>query len=120
MKLTKNFSLKEFGDVPDEYIPNIQELANNLQVVRDFFDAPIKVTSGYRSPEHNKSTGGAKNSQHLLGKAADFKVKGIPPEVVTATIAALIRIGAIKEGGIGLYKTWTHYDTRGTKARWRK
>ena len=41
MKLTKNFSLSEFAckdgtTVPYQYMPNVQELANNLQVLRDY------------------------------------------------------------------------------------
>ena len=63
MKLTKNFSLWEFRcrdgtDVPDEYMDNVRELAENLQVLRDKIGKPITVISGYRSPEYNKKIGG--------------------------------------------------------------
>lgn len=43
-----------------------------LDPARIEFEAPIKVTSGFRSIEVNKSVGGAKNSQHLSGQAADI------------------------------------------------
>lgn len=122
-KLTKNFSLQEFNskcgrDIPNEILPNIIELAKNLQVLRDEVNKPISITSGYRSPEHNAKVKGAKNSQHIKGTAADIKVKGMTPKEVALVIEELIEQGKIKEGGIGIYRTWVHYDIRGKKARW--
>ena len=122
-KLTKNFSLQEFNskcgrDIPNEILPNIIELAKNLQVLRDKVNKPISITSGYRSPEHNAKVKGAKNSQHIKGTAADIKVKGMTPKEVALVIEGLIEQGKIKEGGIGIYRTWVHYDIRGKKARW--
>ena len=122
-KLTKNFGLQEFNskcgrDIPNEILPNIIELAKNLQVLRDEVNKPISITSGYRSPEHNAKVKGAKNSQHIKGTAADIKVKGMTPKEVALVIEGLIEQGKIKEGGIGIYRTWVHYDIRGKKARW--
>lgn len=45
---------------------------NVLDPVRAAFGKPIKVNGGYRCEKHNKEVGGAKNSQHLLGQAADI------------------------------------------------
>lgn len=125
MKLSKNFSLSEFNskdgaDMPPEVFKNVVLVAKNLQVLRDFIGQPITVNSGYRSPAHNKSVGGAKSSQHLLGKAADIVVKGHKPDVVTEIIMELIKEGRMSQGGIGVYNTFTHYDIRGTAARWSK
>lgn len=124
-KLTENFSLHEFmcndgSDVPNEYLPNVVELAKNLQVLRDFIKKPITINSGYRSPKYNASAKvkGAKNSQHLLAKASDLRVSGITPRELANIIERLIKEGKMKQGGIGVYKTFTHYDIRGTKARW--
>ena len=123
--LTANFSKSEFdcndGSVmPMDVLVNVQEQAENLQVIRDFVDRSITVNSGHRSPTYNKKIGGAKNSQHLLGNASDIKIKGISPKEVADIIEGLIRIGAIEQGGIGIYSSsgFTHYDRRGTKARW--
>jgi len=121
--MTDNFNLMEFAskdgaDFPQEVVKNLYELAKNLQVIRNFYNKSIKVNSGYRSPEHNKSVGGAKNSQHVLGKAADLVIEGITPRELANAIELLIREGKISEGGIGVYDTFTHYDIRGTKARW--
>ena len=121
--MTENFKLKEFAskdgaNFPKDVFNNIQQLAKNLQVIRDFYNKPININSGYRSPEHNKAIGGAKNSQHVLGKAADIWIKGITPNELAKGIQTLIDAGKISEGGIGVYDTFTHYDIRGTKARW--
>lgn len=123
MKLTENFSASEFAckdgsETPCEVLVNLKEVALNLQVLRDHFDRPIKINSGYRSPSHNKAVGGAKNSQHVLGKAADIVVIGIPVLEVHATIENLIKAGKMKNGGLGLYRNFVHYDVRDYAARW--
>lgn len=124
MKLTTNFSLSEFNkhnfEVPNDVLRNLIELAKNLQILRDEVKKPIKITSGYRPAQHNAKIGGAKNSRHITGQAADFKIEGYTPKQVAAVIEKLIAEGRMKQGGIGTYSTWTHYDVRGTKSRWNK
>jgi uncharacterized protein YcbK (DUF882 family) len=122
-KLTKNFSLEEFkckdgSDIPNNALSNIIELAKNLQVLRDAVGKTITITSGYRSQKHNAKIGGAKNSQHVKGTASDIKVKGMTAKEVALVIEGLIASGKMKEGGIGIYPTWVHYDIRGVKKRW--
>ena len=122
-KITTNFSLEEFNSkcgrpIPNNVLPNIINLAKNLQVLRDALGKSISITSGYRSPEHNAKRKGAKNSQHITGMAADIKVKGMTPKEVALVIEGLIESGKMKQGGIGIYPSWLHYDIRGTKARW--
>jgi uncharacterized protein YcbK (DUF882 family) len=123
MRLTKNFSLSEFDcndgtEIPSELLTNVLELAENLQVLRDFVGVPIKINSSYRSLSHNAKIGGSKNSQHLFAKAADIVVESKSPEQVANIIKVLISEGKMKQGGISAYKTFTHYDIRGHKARW--
>ena len=82
----KHFSMKEFTEsdtaekleyknVPlQEHVENINRLVTNvLDPLREKWGSPIKVTSGYRVPRLNEAVGGAKNSQHLEGKAADIQ-----------------------------------------------
>ena len=124
MKLTTNFSLNEFNkrnyNVPTDVLRNLIDLAKNLQVLRDEVKKPIKITSGYRPAELNAKVGGATKSRHITGQAADFKIEGYTPKQVAAVIEKLIAAGKMKQGGIGTYSTWVHYDTRGTAARWAK
>lgn len=123
MRLTKNFTQREFksrdgSKMPEDVLCNIKDLADSLQVLRDFLGEPIRINSAYRSPEHNKAIGGVKSSQHILGKAADIKVKDIETKDLYLIIDSLIVDGKMKEGGLGLYDTFVHYDIRGSKARW--
>lgn len=120
---SKNFSWDEFAskdgaEMPADVKENIKKVAQNLEVIRSYFNLPIKVNSGYRSPEHNTKVGGAKFSQHVKGNAADIVIKGKTPREVQAGIEYLIKAGKISQGGIGNYPNFTHYDIRGTKARW--
>ena len=123
MRLTKNFNLSEFDckdgtEMPSELLANVLELAENLQVLRDFVGVPIKINSSYRSLSHNAKIGGSKSSQHLFAKAADIVIESKSPEQVANIIKALISEGKMKQGGISAYNTFTHYDIRGHKARW--
>lgn len=90
MKLSKNFSLKEFtrsstasrlgiDNTPtDEHLENIKHVVNQIcQPVRDHFNKPVTITSGYRSPDLNAAVGGSTRSQHSKGEAVDLEIFGI-------------------------------------------
>ncbi|MDD2475164.1 MAG: D-Ala-D-Ala carboxypeptidase family metallohydrolase [Dysgonamonadaceae bacterium] len=81
MKITNNFTLTELTTTSTGLTnkPNKQEIAalitlcgEVLQPARDIFGEAIHVNSGFRSHAVNRAVGGAKNSQHLLGEAADI------------------------------------------------
>ena len=121
--LTKNFTFEEFeskdgAPMPKEVKDNIRLLAKELEKIRAAFNLPVKINSGYRSPEHNKRIGGASDSQHMKGTAADFTIPGRTPKQIGIVLEGLIKDGKIKQGGLGIYANWVHYDIRGTKARW--
>lgn len=124
MELTKNFTTREFDckdgtKVPEKYILNAKEVAENLQALRDYLNVPVSITgSGYRTPSHNKKVKGAKASQHLTCSAADINAQGYQPNQLGEVIELLILKGKMKQGGVGVYKNFVHYDIRGTKARW--
>jgi len=123
MKLTENFNLKEFAckdgsSTPLEIVGNLTKLAINLQVLRDYVNKPITINSGYRSPSYNEKIGGAKSSQHLLGKAADIVIEGYAPKQVFDIIEQLQDKGLMTIGGLHAYDSFTHFDIRGHLARW--
>ena len=123
MRLTNNFELSEFDckdgtQVPEEFLPNVKLLANNLQVLRDYLGESIHINSSYRHPEYNKKIGGKPASQHLTASAADITCKSKTPKQLAAIIEKLIAQGKMKQGGLGVYPGFVHYDVRGTKSRW--
>lgn len=123
MILTNNFEISEFAcndgtPVPSSLEANVQLLADNLQVLRDYIKEPIRVNSGYRHPEYNKRIGGKPNSMHLQAKAADITTKSYSPKKLAGIIEKLIAEKKMKQGGLGVYPGFVHYDVRGTKARW--
>ena len=123
-QLSKNFKKSEFKcrdgtGVPDELMDNLMALVENLQVIRDHIDRPMHIISGYRTPKYNRKIGGARKSQHMKAKAADIIVKNLKPAELREIIINLIKEGNIKKGGVGLYRSFVHYDTRGWNARWK-
>ena len=72
---------------------------------------PLRVHSGYRTPEtHADTEGAAVHSRHFTGQAADFTVDGIP----SAVLAKLA--GRFHAGGVGGYPTFVHVDTGPVRA----
>lgn len=113
IKVSKNFKLYEFQCKDGSNLVKVDSvLVNKLQQLRDLIGKPIIVNSAYRTPEYNKKVGGSPNSQHVLGKAADIRVNGLTPKQLANYCEK------IEFGGIGIYKTFVHVDTRQGKARW--
>ena len=125
MKLSKNFSKSEFEcrcgcEMPKDVLYNIQKVANQLQIIRDRVNVPIKVNSAYRCLKHNRNIGSNDSSQHPKGNAVDIVIKGQIPEQTANLIELLISNGDILQGGLGIYNTFSHYDIghNGRKRRW--
>lgn len=114
--ITKNFAPSEFFCKCNcgTYNPNAALLII-LEDVREHFNSPVKINSSTRCAKHNKEVGGAKASKHLLGQAADIVVIGVDPIHVYKYLNERPYADII---GLGKYNSFTHVDTRGTKARW--
>lgn len=84
MQLTEHFSEQELDvDGADpRVIQNAQYLCSKiLEPIRDQFQSPLIVTSGFRNSSHNSDTGGVSNSEHLYRDdhaAADFRIQDVP------------------------------------------
>lgn len=85
MKLSKNLTLAEVtksatakrrgisNDPSIEHLENLKAVAENVfQPLRDYFNTPVAITSGYRSRELNDLIGGSAASQHSKGEALDI------------------------------------------------
>ncbi|MYL22545.1 DUF882 domain-containing protein [Halomonas alkaliantarctica] len=85
-----------------------------LETVRTHFNAPVLITSGCRCEAYNAREGGATESQHLLGRAADIQVQGVSPAAVADWVEA-----HHPTASVGRYASFTHIDTRSDgPARW--
>lgn len=83
-ELTASLTAKRKGinNTPSaDIVANLQRLVTNvLDPLRTEWGKPIIVSSGYRCPKLNTAVGGAKNSQHTLGQAADIRTLSDKPE----------------------------------------
>ena len=119
MMLSEHFSLEELtasevaaragiDNTPSaETMRNLLRLAAGLELVRAAIgNNPIHVTSGYRSPRLNQMVGGAKNSMHTQGLAADILCPafGPPLEVCRAIATSRIPVDQI----IHKFGRWCH------------
>jgi uncharacterized protein YcbK (DUF882 family) len=78
---------------------------------------PVTIISGFRTPEHNRSVGGAPGSYHVYratraGVAADVRCARGRPADWKRTLERL------EAHGLGIYSAHVHVDTRPGSARW--
>ena len=117
-RLSPNFNLSEFtfsqtatrhninNDPSPEIIARLVQVAHQMERVRVACgNRPIRISSGYRSPELNRRIGGSASSAHMQGWAVDFTVSG---QSVVDTIKDILEAGisfdqVINEGG-----RWVH------------
>lgn len=74
MQLTKNFSYQELACSCCGAARMDAGVMYMAQKARDIYGKPMRVSSGYRCPNHNAKVGGAKTSFHMQGMAIDFAV----------------------------------------------
>lgn len=130
-QVTKNFNIKEFRcQAQGEIIINgdVVKHIERLQLFRDWYNRPMIIASGYRTPEYNKRVGGAVGSFHMQGIASDIP---LPDEYYSFTkerqeeflenvksmwykICCAYRLG----GGVGFYDTFFHLDSREYNSFW--
>ena len=116
-KLSVNFKLKEFqcSDGNDIVIVD-SDLVYLLEVIRAYFGRPVVINSAYRTMAYNRTIkNSSPTSQHLEGRAADIRIKDVPP----AEVAAFARQMMPDFGGVGTYNSFTHIDTRHTVSNWK-
>ena len=86
-EMTRSESHPEVYNIPShEAIANLKHLCQWLEVLRERSGGPVRINSGYRSPQLNRKIGGAPNSNHLTGCAADIRVTGFEQAIRYAAI----------------------------------
>lgn len=97
---------------------NAAELLEKVNAFLEHFDGEVRITSGYRSPEYNKSIpGAAKNSKHMSGEAIDI----FDPD------KRLAKFTFIKEALLAEYdlycedmrctRNWVHFQSRPPRSK---
>ena len=120
MKLSENFSLSEFERSMmaerlgiDNAIPNEAQLSLRtlcvkvLQPLRELYEKPLAISSGYRCEALNKAVGGVPTSQHRLGEAADVQC-----EDGAVRLLHLLEESDIVFDQAILYRTFLHVSYR--------
>ncbi len=81
------------------------ELLDMIDKAREIYGKPIRVTSGYRTEDHNRKVGGVDSSSHLKGLAID--VACVRSNDRFEMLTALIEVGFNR---IGVASTFIHVD----------
>lgn len=114
--LSPHFSRKEFQCRCCGRLQLDPRLVEALEALRARAGSPIIVHAGYRCPQHNQEVGGAPNSEHIRGRAADIVLPGYS---LQAMYDLASQTQQFAEGGIGAYDgNFLHVDVRGHRARW--
>ena len=86
-EMTRSNSHSEIYNIPShEAIANLTNLCKWLEVLRERAGTPIRINSGYRSPQLNKAIHGVAGSNHMTGCAADIRVSGMEQLIRYAAI----------------------------------
>ena len=107
------FEYSEFNspDEIDSYMNMDVAFLNKLSKARELAAIGFKITSGYRTPEHNAKVGGVPSSSHTVGRAVDIYAPTSTQKYII--INALLQAGFNR---IGIAKNFIHVDDDPSKS----
>jgi len=86
-EMTRSNSHPEIYNIPShEAIANLKRVCEWLEVLRERAGTPIRINSGYRSPQLNKAIHGVAGSNHMTGCASDIRVENVEQLIRYAAI----------------------------------
>lgn len=118
-----DMSSKDGVTVPYSIRGNANEVLGYVDIIRSYIkhkygnNVDVILSSGFRSISHNADIGGEPNSRHCCAEATDLHPVGITASQLYNAILELINLKLIKNGGVGKYDTFVHYDIH-TARRW--
>ncbi len=74
------------------------QLVSMIKRLESHYRKPVVITSGYRSPAHNRSVKGAKRSLHMSCSAADLQIPGVSKWEIARHVRSWP-----SRGGVGTY-----------------
>lgn len=121
--LSQHFKVSEFAcrDGTDMILIDAA-LVDVLEDIRaSCGNKPISVNSGYRTAAYNAKIGGATNSYHMKGQAADITIAGVDTLSICKAAEKALAARSM-QGGIGRYvgQNFVHVDTRTTRSRFQQ
>lgn len=120
IQFTTHFNSKEFScqcSYPECIEQKIsKKLVEDLETCRQEFKQSVIINSGYRCSKHNEDIGGAKNSQHKNGKAADTR----PKLLTTDSMDEWFKIVSRTFKALGIAQSFIHVDVREVEGSTRK
>lgn len=114
----QEFACHDGTKYPEDWTPRLSALCSQLDQIRRYWKGPLRVVSGYRTPDYNIQVGGAPASQHVKGNAADIAPTANDMDSAVqelhGLIQRLLQSGQLPlVGGIGYYPgRWIHVDIR--------
>lgn len=105
------------SEPPRDLWMNIVPTLRILDELREVLDAPVVFNSTYRAIPYNRSVGSPDGSQHVQFRAIDFRVPGYTPHEIFRVLKSWRDQGRFV-GGLGLYRSFVHLDTRSSNATW--
>lgn len=125
----KYFTVQEYTKGREKLVPldaeqeeNMHKLLTALDQFREAWGNPLRISSGYRTPEANAEAGGAKKSNHMKCAAVDFvddKNQSLA-KFCMDNIELLEKLGLYMEDPSytkGKYTNWVHLQTVKTSKR---
>lgn len=103
-----HFRAKEFQTGGCKFVIVSKTLIKILDSLRDKIGKPVYITSGYRTPEHNKAVDGVPLSYHQYGMAADIRAENTTPKQLYDILDEMMQ----GWGGIEENETFVHVDVR--------
>ena len=116
--MTEHFTLNEFlrSDTASKYninnkpnkeqLDNLSFVAEQLEIIRSYYNKPMFITSGFRTKELNTLLKGSKTSQHMQGLAVDIKLKSKEENKIFFNLVNKL----IKENQIKVYQLIDEYN----------